>query len=229
MAAFLASFALFVALHSIPAIPAIRGRLMARLGRASYFTGYSLVSLLALYLVFRTGFSLDYIPLWDPAPWQARVTLLTAPIGLFLVAAGLISRNPFSITLLPDNGTAGAIVSVTRHPVLVGFFVWAAGHLVPNGDMRSVILFGLLALFSLGGIAMQERRARRRLGTRFDAERRFTSILPLAALAAGRARPHVDGAFLYGLLLAALVTFLLLAGWHELLIGVDPLALATAG
>lgn len=226
MAAFLASLALFVALHSIPAIPTIRGRLMALLGRGAYFTGYSVVSILALGLVFRTGFALDYIPLWDAAPWQARVTLLTAPIGLFLVITGLISRNPFSITLLADNGSTGAIVSVTRHPVLVGFFLWTAGHLVPNGDLRSVILFGLLSLFSLGGIAMQEKRARRRLGARFDAESPSTSILPLAALAAGRARPHVDGAFLYGLLIAALVSFLLLAGWHELLVGVDPLALA---
>lgn len=229
MGAFLASLALFVALHSIPAMPAIRGRLMDSIGRSAYFTCYSVVSILALYLVFRTGFSLDYVPLWDAAPWQARLTLLTAPIGLFLVSAGLISRNPFSITLLSDNGTAGAIVSVTRHPVLVGFLVWAAGHLAPNGDLRSVILFGLLALFSLGGIAMQERRARKRLGPRFEQEGRSTSILPLAALAAGRTRPRVDGAFLYGLFISALVTFLLLAGWHELLIGVDPLALAIAG
>lgn len=229
MTAFLASLALFVALHSIPAVPAIRGRLMGLIGRGAYFAVYSLVSLLALGLVFHTGFQLDYIPLWDPAPWQARITLLTAPAGLFFVIAGLLGRNPLSITLLPDDGRQGAIVTITRHPVLIGFLLWACGHLVPNGDLRSVILFGLMGLFSLGGIAMQEKRARRRLGSAFDTLAASTSILPFAALAAGRVRPRLDGSFAVSLAMAALATVLLLGGGHEWLVGVDPLALAEAG
>ncbi len=229
MTAFLASLALFVALHSVPAIPAIRGQLISRLGRVPYLLLYSLVSLVALGLVFRTAFALDYIPLWDAAPWQALVTIVMAPIGLFLVLAGLVSRNPLSITLRPDDGSMGAVVSVTRHPVLVGFLLWATGHLFPNGDLRSVILFGLLALFCLGGIAMQEARAARRLGARHRPLVAATSVLPFAAILRGRAGLRLDFPLLVGLCLAALATFVLLAGGHEFLIGVDPLALANAG
>lgn len=228
MTAFLASLGLFIALHSLPAMPAVRARLVALAGRRTYLLVYSLVSLATLVLVFRTAYDLDYIPLWDPQPWQAWVTLLAAPIGLFFVTAGLISRNPLSITLRPDNGTTGAIVSMTRHPVLVGFLFWSLGHVVPNGDLRSLILFGLLTLFSLGGIAMQEKRARKRLGDRFDALAAPTSILPFGALLGGRARLRLDWSLGLALVLAALTTCLLLEGLHEWLIGVDPLALAGA-
>ncbi len=229
MILFLASLALFIALHSLPALPAVRSRLIARLGRGPYLAAYSLVSVLALLFVFSAAYGLDYIPLWDPAPWQARVTILTAPLGLFLVIAGLLGGNPLSISLRPEGTPPGAITAISRHPVLIGFLLWAGGHLFPNGDLRSVILFGLFALFSLGGIAMQEKRARRRLGTRFESLAAGTSILPLGALLSGRARLSLDAPLLVAALLAALLTLLLLAGGHEALIGVDPLALATAG
>ncbi|MQB11851.1 NnrU family protein [Agrobacterium sp. ICMP 6402] len=218
-----AALSLFVALHSIPAVPAVRGRLIAAIGRPTYFGLYSVVSLLALGWVFYAALSVEYVPLWDVAPWQAHVTFLAAPIGLFFVLAGLLSVNPLSISVRQGE-KRGAIVHITRHPVLVGFLFWSLGHVVPNGDLRSVILFGGFALFSLGGMAMTEKRARKRLGGAWSATAGESSTVPFAAILTGKTRIAVDEPMLLAAALTGLTVWWLLAGGHAALFGADPMA-----
>lgn len=222
----LIALGVFLALHSVPAIAPIRAGAIAVLGRRTYLGLYSLISVLVLAWVFQAALTTDYIPLWQPAGWQAKVTLVTAPIGVFLVLAGLASANPLSITLRQD-ARPGAITTVTRHPVLWGFLFWSLGHLVPNGDLRSLILFGGLALFTVSGFALLDRRARKRLAARWDQMSRASSLLPFAAALSGRNRLRVDGPLLLSALLAAAITAWLLLGGHVLLFGADPL-LATS-
>lgn len=219
----LLALAVFIALHSVPAIPTLRGRLVGKMGRRTYLVAYSIVSTLVLGWLFYEALQTDYIELWEPAPWQAWITFLLAPVGLFLVTAGLISPNPFSVTLRRQTGKMGAIVRLTRHPVLWGFFVWAIGHIGPNGDLRSLLLFGGFALFSLGGIAMQERRSRRRLGARWAAVSEGTSLGFRNPLGIGW-----DAPVWLALALIALAVALLLGGGHLTAFGVDPTALATS-
>jgi uncharacterized membrane protein len=150
MTRFMAAFAIFVALHSIPAVPQIRGRLVSRVGHGTYIALYSLVSLLALAWLFYAAFNLDYVELWASAAWQGHVTFAAAPLGLFFVLAGLVSRNPFSTTVRRGGGEPGAIVAVTRHPVLWGFILWSLGHMPPNGDLRSLLLLVALRCSAQG-------------------------------------------------------------------------------
>jgi uncharacterized membrane protein len=217
----------FVALHSVPALPALRARLIGLLGRRLYLIAYSLVSLASLAWVFYAALRVDYIPLWDPAPWQAWVTLVLTPIGLFLLLAGLFTPNPLSISVRRADTAPGGIVAVTRHPELWGFMLWAASHVVPNGDVRSLVLFGALLLFALAGIPLTDRRARKRLGDDWPALAARTSILPFAAIISRRAHFRLDGPMLAALLLTALIAAWFLTGGHALLFGADPLALAT--
>lgn len=222
----LIALAAFLALHSVPAIPPVRAGAIAVLGRRTYLALYSLVSVLVLAWVFQAALTTDYIPLWEPAGWQAKVTLVTAPIGMFLVLAGLASANPLSITMRHD-AAPGAVTTITRHPVLWGFLFWSLGHLVPNGDLRSLILFGGLALFTISGFALLDRRARKRLGGRFEQMARASSLVPFAAVLSGRNRLRVDASLLLSALAAAAITVWLLSGGHALLFGADPL-LATS-
>lgn len=217
-----AALLLFVALHSIPAVPAVRGRLIAAVGRPTYFGAYSVVSLMTLGWVFYAALSVDYIPLWDVAPWQAHVTFLAAPIGLFFVLAGLLSVNPMSISVRQGQAP-GAIVRITRHPVLIGFLFWSLGHVVPNGDLRSVILFGGLTLFSLGGMAMAEKRARKRLANAWNATAAGSATVPFAAMLSGKTRIAVDRPMLLAAMLTGLSVWWLLAGGHAMLFGADPM------
>src|SRR3546814_14520064 len=124
----LAAYALLVALHSVPAIPPIRRALISRLGHGPYIAAYSFASLVALAWLFHATLGLDYVELWEPAAWQGWVTIVAGPLGLFFVLAGLLSSNPFSTTARRGNDAPGAIVSVTPHPVLWGFFVGEMGR-----------------------------------------------------------------------------------------------------
>lgn len=223
MGMFLLAFAIFLLLHIVPAVPGIRAALIGRIGRMTYLAIYSLLSIAVLGWVFQAALAMDFVALWEPAAWQAWITLVTAPIGLFLVLAGLFSANPLSVTVRPGEDAPGAITAVTRHPVLWGFFLWAAGHMVPNGDLRSLVLFGSFALFATGGLAMVERRNRKRLGAAWGPRSAGTSILPFAAIVSGDARFTVDRVMIAAALSTALATLWLLTGGHLLLFGADPM------
>ncbi len=222
----LVALAAFLVLHSVPAIAPVRAGAIALLGRRTYLGVYSLVSVLVLAWVFQAALTTDYIPLWEPAGWQAHVTLLAAPIGLFLVVAGLLSANPLSISLRQET-TPGAVTTITRHPVLWGFLLWSLGHLVPNGDLRSLILFGGLGLFTVSGFAVLDRRARKRLAGRWDRMAHASPLLPFAAILAGRTRLRIDTPLVVAAGLTALLTAWLLLGGHAALFGADPLLATT--
>ena len=228
MTQFLLALALFLALHTVPAIPALRARLVAAMGRRAYLVVYSLVSLLTLAWLFHAALQLDFVPLWDPAPWQAWFPLILTPLALVLLLAGLMSPNPASITLRKPDLGPGAITTVTRHPVLWGFALWAGSHLVPNGDLRSLLLFGALLAFALLGMLITDRRSRRRLGAQWAKIDRTTSVLPFAAALAGRTRLRFDRPLALAILISAALTAWLLLGGHEVLFGADPLTMATA-
>lgn len=218
------AFALFILLHSVPAVPAIRAGIIGRVGRPAYFAGYSAVSTALLVWLFYEALNTYYIELWEPARWQVTATFILAPLGLFLVISGLISSNPFSVTLRRDTGVQGAIVTVTRHPVLWGFAFWSTGHVLPNGDLRSLILFGGFTVFALGGIAMAERRARKRLGENWQDAVRGTAIIPLHAILLQQRPFRIDRPMLVSAIVTTVVTLCLLHGGHALLVGADPVA-----
>lgn len=225
MTQFLLALLLFLALHIIPAVPAIRARLVALAGRRTYLLVYSVVSLLLLGWVFHAALQLDYIPLWEPAAWQAWVPMALTPLAMVLLIAGLLSPNPASVTLRGPADEPGAVTAITRHPVLWGFALWAGSHLVPNGDLRSLLLFGSFFTFALVGMWMTERRARRHLGQNWATITCTTSVFPLVSVMTGRARLRADAPLIIGILAAAAITAWLMLGGHAALFNADPLAL----
>ncbi|CAN7657332.1 NnrU family protein [Rhizobium sp. LjRoot30] len=228
MSGMAAALALFIALHSIPAIPSLKARIIATIGRSPYLIAYSIVSTGVLIWLFYEALKTDYVELWSIAAWQVHLTFVAAPLGLFLVIAGLFSANPFSVTLRRDGSGKGAIVGVTRHPVLWGFFFWAAGHIPPNGDLRSLILFGGFGCFSLGGVLMAERRSRRKFGAAWKEMIANTSVLPMLAIATRPRSFRIDAIMLISAAATVAATIWLLHGGHAWLVGADPLATLSA-
>lgn len=219
----------FLVAHLIPASPGVRARLVAAMGRGVYLTAYSVLSLVMLTWLVLAAQRADTIPLWNPAPWQWLIALVLMPLASFFLLAGLLAPNPLSITF--RGGTEpGAIVAITRHPVLWGFLIWALAHIPPNGDVVSLVLFGGMAALSLLGFVLLDAKARRRLGpgswVRLSGP---TSIVPFATWSSRRARPSVDGSLLFaGAASAAFYLWFVIQG-HSLLIGRDPLALLAVG
>jgi uncharacterized membrane protein len=151
------------------------------------------------------------------------------PLVCLLVAFGVAAPNPLSFASRAHQGfdpDRPGIAGITRHPLLWALLLWSASHLLPNGDLAHVLLFGGFAVFALVGMAAMDRRFRRTLGkAEWERLARRTSLVPLAALAGGRWRPAgvtVNGEFLVRLLLGAALYLAFLSA-HEPVTGVSPL------
>jgi uncharacterized membrane protein len=104
--------------------------LVARLGRGTYRALFGFVGLIGLVLIV-WGFGLyrstGWLDVWYPPGWTRHVTAaLMWPAMILIVAA--YSR--------------GRIYAKLKHPFLAGVKLWAAAHLLANGDLGSIILFG---------------------------------------------------------------------------------------
>jgi len=80
------------------------------------------------------------------------------------------------------------MVRITRHPFLWGVALWALVHLIVNGDLASLILFGSLLVLALGGTAAIDAKRRRSFGEQWMQFAAVTSNVPFAAIVAGKNR-----------------------------------------
>jgi uncharacterized membrane protein len=185
---FLGALALFLASHSIPARPRVRARLVGRLGERGYILGYSVLSLALLAWLLSAASRAPFLPLWDLAIWQYYVPIALMLPAFLLFVGGAVCPNPLSISFSRSafDPRRPGIVAVTRHPILWGFALWAFAHVVPNGDLVSVVMFGGFGSFALVAMAIVDRRKRRALGASWHDLAKPTSIVPFGALAAGR-------------------------------------------
>lgn len=224
MGPFLFALAAFLLCHLVPAAPPVRRVLIERFGRGAYVTVYSVVSLLLLAWLITAARDAPVIWLWEPHPWQRWCPILLMPLAAVLLVAGAVGPNPLSLSL--GRGLRpGAIVAVTRHPLLWALLLWSASHIPPNGTLVAVILFGSFAAICGIGFWSLDRKARSRLGAdRWQALAAGTSILPFVGMVRSRRPPPRTAAL--GLSVAAgllLYAWFLLWG-HMWLIGLDPLA-----
>lgn len=202
-----------------------RGALVARLGERPYLGVYSLVALAAFVWLGRAYGQAPYVPLWLPAGWQAWVPLLLVPVALAFVVAGLSTPSPTAVgqeRVLLGEEPARGILRVTRNPFLWGVALWAVAHMVPNGDVASLVLFGTLAILALWGSALIDAKVARRMGADWDRFAAKTSNLPFAAILAGRQRLAL-GEIGWPRIAGALVAYAALLHLHRWLFGVSPL------
>lgn len=121
---------LFFAVHSIAIVnPVWRDRMAARLGEWPWKGLYAVVSLVGLLLIV-WGYGLarqDPIFLYAPPVWLRHLALLLMIFAFPLLLAAYLP---------------GRIQTVTKHPMLVATKVWALAHLLANGMLADVLLFG---------------------------------------------------------------------------------------
>ena len=183
---------LFFATHSVRVIAGEwRQRMIARLGEGPWKGLYSLISLVALVLIV-WGYGLareQPVVLWDPPLWTKHVAVALNLVAFILLAA----------FLLP----AGRIKARLGHPMVLSVKVWAFAHLLANGTLADLVLFGSFLVWAILDFAANRRRDR------------AAGIVRVA----GPARNDVLAVVIGVAIWAALV-------WrvHAWLIGVDPLA-----
>lgn len=180
---------IFLGVHLVPTSVAGRSGLVGRLGENGYKIGFSVASLIGfVMLVWGMGLargSASDPQLWHPPVWTRHLAFaLMLPAFILLVAAYVPSR----------------IRDMAKHPMLAAVKIWALAHLLSNGDLAGLLLFGgFLAWAVADRISMKQRVQR-----------------PLPGAPAGRFNDLI--AVLAGLALYALF----ITVGHRWLIGVAP-------
>jgi uncharacterized membrane protein len=128
---------LFIGAHVFVTLRAPRAAIIARIGEGPYKGAMSLVSLVGLILIgygFGQYRATGWVDVWDPPRWTFYITqILMWPASICVVAA--YSR--------------GNIWRRLKHPMLVGVKTFAVAHLIANGDLGSIVLFGSILAWAV--------------------------------------------------------------------------------
>jgi uncharacterized membrane protein len=214
----------FLAIHLLPGTP-LRGRAIRALGEGPYRGLFSLLSAVVLvWMAIAYNNAAPDAPLWPQAAWTRYVPLIVLPFASILFVAALTTRNPSMAGMersVDPQFAIGGILTITRHPLLWSFALWALAHLPPNGDRASLWLFGSLALLALAGMAIIDRRKGEEIGAAWGPILMRTSAIPFLAAAQGRTKIDWRGIGLWRPL-AGLFFYALFLGGHRHVFGVSP-------
>lgn len=142
-----AGLVLFLGVHSVSIVaPGARDRWAARLGENPWKGIYSIVSLAGLVLIV-LGYS---------AARQAPIVLYTPPTALRHLSALLML--PVFILLIAVY-VPGRIRRAAKHPMLAAVKFWALAHLLANGTLADVLLFGGFLVWAVADRISVKRRA----------------------------------------------------------------------
>lgn len=129
---------LFLGIHSLQSLtPTLRLNAIDRWGELGFKAVYAALSFLGLYLLVQ-GYGqvrLDPVVLWTPPRGMQHATILLMWFAMVLLAAAYLPANHLKSKL--------------RHPMTLSVKVWALGHLLSNGNLADVVLFGGFLLWSV--------------------------------------------------------------------------------
>ena len=189
---------LFLGAHSVRIwADGWRNQTIEAYGDKAFKGVHALVSLLGFYLLV-VGYGearLETVALWNPPRFTKHISILLMLFSSILLVAAYIPRNHFKMRL--------------RHPMVLSVKVWALSHLIANGNLADVLLFGTFLIWSV--LNFRSARARDRTQVQLsdaneDAPLKPNLFATLIALFGGMA-------------LWAVITFVL----HAKVVGVAPM------
>jgi uncharacterized membrane protein len=217
----------FVAAHFLISSSGLRPLLVGRIGERAYA---GLFSAQALALLVWMAFAFQAAPrdhfLWE-IPGGTHLALALMPFILILAIGGFTAPNPSAVLMTaPDAGwQPKGILTVTRHPVMWAFGLWALLHLLANGDLAGLIFFGAFAALALfGTLAIDAKKRRTWSPETWQVFSAASSNLPFLAIAQGRARFDWRGLG-WKTLVIALVLYVAIIYWfHPQVLGIPLVA-----
>lgn len=186
-----AGLLIFLGVHSTRLLaPAWREQQIERLGLPAWKGVYSVLSLIGLVLIVVGYGQARMEPVWiwmPPVGLRHLVLLLMVPVFILLLA-----------TYVPGNALRARI----GHPMLAAVKLWALSHLLANGTLADLVLFGAFLVWAIAGFAVFRRRDRQ-AGKGIEQSNRKATVATF-----------VGGVLLW---------FIFAAFLHELLFGVNPM------
>jgi uncharacterized membrane protein len=172
MAILIAGILIFLGAHSFTTLRGARASLIGAIGDKPYRGLHSLVSIIGFVLIvwgFGQYRANDWTQLWTPPAWGRHLTMLL--MWFTFIALAAMSPKP------------GRIKGWLRHPMLVAIKIWALAHLLANGDLGGLLLFGSFLAW-----AVYDRIAVKRRGdmgaARIDAFTRADAVAVIAGTVA---------------------------------------------
>lgn len=139
---------IFIGIHLVPTFGRLRLAVVDGLGEGPYKLGYTGIALLGLVMVvygYGAARLTDTVFLWDPPIWTRHLALtLMLPVFPMIVAA-----------YMPTH-----IKAVLKHPMLAAVKLWALTHLLANGRLSDVVLFGSILAWAVAVRISLKRRGR---------------------------------------------------------------------
>jgi uncharacterized membrane protein len=140
---YLSALALFFIMHIVPFRPRLRNLLVERLGEKRYKLIFRLC-IIGIVILGVFGWSrFPNVYFYEPSQTlkQVHLVLMFPAVYLWVLAE------------IPNN-----LKRFIRHPMLTGMKLWALGHLLANGDLRSMLLFISFLIFSVLAVIASNRR-----------------------------------------------------------------------
>jgi len=162
MALLIAGFILFFGAHLSPGVFGLRQILVDRLGENLFRGLYIATSVLGMVGIIAGKSLAHYVGIYVPPLWAI-------PIVPILVALGFIF---FAALLIPSN-----ILRFTRHPMLLGIVCWSTGHLLANGDLASIIVFGGFGAYALISMRSLNKRGAQKSTARYSPARDILVVI----------------------------------------------------
>lgn len=196
MTALILGLIIFIGMHSVRIVSDdFRTRQITKVGASTWKAMFAAVSLVGFVLII-VGYGIarqDPVMLWNPPLWTYHVTILLTIPAFILLAASFIP------------GTR--IRAKVGHPMLAGVKTWSFAHLIANGMLADILLFGAFLLWSIAAYASARRRDRK-AGTIYSVGPVMRDVTAVAS---------------------GLLVWIAFAFWlHIWLIGVSPMRIAVA-
>ena len=155
---------LFFAVHVFSSVRGARQKLIARIGEGPYKGLYSIVSVAGFALIVVGMMKVRPVELWTPPEWGRYAAIWFMPFAFISLIAAYVPGN---------------IKRMTAHPMLWGVTLWALLHLLANGDLAGLLLFGSFGLYSVHAMSSQSARGAK------PATQRRPVIYDVATIAVG--------------------------------------------
>jgi uncharacterized membrane protein len=143
MAGLIAGLFIFFGIHLVPTVGPLRQRLASWKGEGPYQAVYSLIAAAGLAGIIYGKSVAPYVPVYEPPAWTAHIAWVMMWLAVTI----------FPAAYLPTN-----LKRVMRHPFLWGVALWALAHLLANGDLASLLLFGAFGLYAFYDMRSANRR-----------------------------------------------------------------------